>query len=257
MSREIINSIKATLYDRVSSPLYGTFIFVWLLSNWKVVYVTFFADEKLLRSSTRLDWIVKYFEGPFNFLGFEDIGSYWQFIWIPIIWTFIIIVIFPGVLIGFDYAILNYKKIRLSIKQKIEGESVLNVQDSLEIKSMHVKLERSYTNELEKHSNKEQVSEKRILQLEIELNQAIKNNQKIDTKKIKLETLNKSLVSTNKKLNLKNSVFNQIMDDFIKKIVQDGNVAFDDVDPIIQKIIKKNITSNYIPKLTIEFPNED
>lgn len=37
MIKEVTNSIKAALYQRVSSPLYGTYVFSWVLFNWSIL----------------------------------------------------------------------------------------------------------------------------------------------------------------------------------------------------------------------------
>ena len=44
--QDIINSFKAHLYDRTSSPLVGSFIFYWLLCNYKLVVVLLDSDLK-------------------------------------------------------------------------------------------------------------------------------------------------------------------------------------------------------------------
>ncbi|MCP4460990.1 MAG: hypothetical protein GY816_23665 [Cytophagales bacterium] len=42
---ETRKSINSALYERVSSPLYGTLIISWLVWNWEIVYLTFFVNE--------------------------------------------------------------------------------------------------------------------------------------------------------------------------------------------------------------------
>ncbi|HGS4830468.1 TPA: hypothetical protein ACMDRH_003502 [Vibrio cholerae] len=46
MIKEITNSIKAALYQRVSSPLYGTYICSWLIYNWELVLPLMFGSKK-------------------------------------------------------------------------------------------------------------------------------------------------------------------------------------------------------------------
>jgi len=37
--QNIINSFKATLYERTSSPLLGSFIFYWIICNYKLIII--------------------------------------------------------------------------------------------------------------------------------------------------------------------------------------------------------------------------
>jgi len=57
--QDIINSFKAHLYDRTSSPIIGSFIFYWLICNYKMVVVLF---DKTLNSDEKfkaIDYYIK------------------------------------------------------------------------------------------------------------------------------------------------------------------------------------------------------
>lgn len=45
--QDIINSFKAHLYERTSSPLIGSFLFYWFICNYKLVMVILDGDMKL------------------------------------------------------------------------------------------------------------------------------------------------------------------------------------------------------------------
>ena len=45
MITELTNSIKAALYQRVSSPIYGTYIITWLIYNWKLSLPLIFSNK--------------------------------------------------------------------------------------------------------------------------------------------------------------------------------------------------------------------
>lgn len=47
MIKEVTNSFKAALYQRISSPLYGTYIFSWVLYNWKIVLPLLFGSQNI------------------------------------------------------------------------------------------------------------------------------------------------------------------------------------------------------------------
>ena len=45
MIANLKKSLSAILYERTSSPFYGTLIVSWLVWNWKIIYLTFFISE--------------------------------------------------------------------------------------------------------------------------------------------------------------------------------------------------------------------
>jgi len=58
--KDTFTSIKSTLFERVSSPLAGSFIFSWIIWNWKLLVTMFFGDED---TSTRINTIItKYYD---------------------------------------------------------------------------------------------------------------------------------------------------------------------------------------------------
>jgi hypothetical protein len=84
--KDIVNSFKAHLYDRTSSPLLGAFIFYWLIFNFKIIVILF--DDKLKSSEKfiELDILYKndlFYNIPINGLLF------------PVIITLIYLLIFP------------------------------------------------------------------------------------------------------------------------------------------------------------------
>ena len=264
----IINSIKATLYDRVSSPLYGTFVFVWLLSNWKVVYITFFADKVFLESSTRLDWIVEYFAKGTDVFGWAVVYSFFTYAFLfPLIYTAVIILWLPKLLIELDEITLNYKKDRRELKQKIEGERLLSVKESSEIINKNAELEDNFANQLKKYTEQKLDFENRIAAFVANDKANKKINDDLQTRNDLLEkdilkykdSINKFTESITKFQNR-----DEIINDFIVKMWSDRKIDFK-VEPVIQSIINKGIgskeyESNYDDdknKLSFTFSGDD
>jgi len=84
--KDIVNSFKAHLYERTSSPLIGAFIFYWLIFNYKMVVVLF--DDKLKSNEkfTNIDTIYQndlFFNIPLNGVIY------------PIIVTLLYLLVFP------------------------------------------------------------------------------------------------------------------------------------------------------------------
>jgi len=59
MIKEAWDSFKDNIKERVSNPFLGTFVLVWLIHNWKVVYAFFFFDQEL-KMQTKIDYFNKY-----------------------------------------------------------------------------------------------------------------------------------------------------------------------------------------------------
>lgn len=46
MLKEAWDSFKENIKERVTNPFLGTFVLVWIVHNWKVVYAFFFFDKE-------------------------------------------------------------------------------------------------------------------------------------------------------------------------------------------------------------------
>ena len=57
MISDFRKSINSILYERVSSPLFGTFVISWLIWNWKITYLTLFVSESNL-DKNKLEYIL-------------------------------------------------------------------------------------------------------------------------------------------------------------------------------------------------------
>jgi hypothetical protein len=112
---EIVDSIKSYLYDRIKSPLYGTFIVTWCLWNWKIFYLTFFVSESVVGNKM---WYVGAYLTDFN-----------RTIKYPIFSTLVLIIIAPLLSIGAYWFVLKYKQLR----NMVEGTRLLSLEESTEI----------------------------------------------------------------------------------------------------------------------------
>jgi len=57
MLDDIKKSLNEIIYERTTSPLYGTLIISWLIWNWRIVYLTFFISEKKI-TKNKIDFIL-------------------------------------------------------------------------------------------------------------------------------------------------------------------------------------------------------
>src|SRR3989338_2784401 len=89
--KEIINSIHKWLEDRMTSPLYGTFIFSVIFWNWKFFYVLFWQNQTSLYFP-KIEYIEKvifnnqtYFSHLTSFIVLPSITTFVIIWWLPVI----------------------------------------------------------------------------------------------------------------------------------------------------------------------------
>ena len=130
---EFYKSIKAILYERISSPFYGTMIISWLIWNWKIPYVTFFVNTSDIKMD-KIAYIIQNCNGSFCL------------IWGPIISTVILLTIFPLITNGAYWVTLKYDQWRIEQRNSIENKQRLTIEQSnqlrLQIRNMADDLER-------------------------------------------------------------------------------------------------------------------
>ena len=119
---DFFKSIKAILYDRITSPLYGTFIVSWLLWNWKIPYVTLFVSENSLNIN-KIDYII------------NNNKNHWLLIGLPLISTFVIITIIPLISNGAFWLTYEYDVWRNNKRNSIDRKLLLTLEQSIQLRT--------------------------------------------------------------------------------------------------------------------------
>jgi hypothetical protein len=195
---DFYKSIKAILYDRITSPLYGTIIVSWLLWNWKIPYVTFFVSEENL-PNTKIDYILS---------TNKNIGP---LIFYPLISALIIITIIPLISNGAYWITLQYDQWRIDKKNIAERKQILTLEQSIElhkeVENVNNSLAKTIlTKDTEIKGLKMQISEasNQIDVKKTEINEINKTVKKLETDKTtknkEIEKLNKDLIDSKQSL---------------------------------------------------------
>lgn len=139
--KDIVNSFKAHLYERTSSPLIGTFIFYWFICNYKLIMVMLDGDMKI---NEKFDLIKTLY--PQNiYTPWEGFDIHYSTLLgngllMPLLITLIYIFFIPYPA-KFIYKFWKNKQKEIQeIKQKIDDETPLTKEQSLKIKKEYYKL---------------------------------------------------------------------------------------------------------------------
>ena len=149
MLTDIRKSINSTLYERVTSPLYGTLIVTWLVWNWKILYITFFVSENKIKE-TKIDFIIT------NFSEVNHLVTY------PLVSTIVFLTLIPFISNGAYWLSLKFNKWKIEQKNQIENKQLLTVEQSIQLREDIRNQEDRFNKILEDKNQK-------IKQLEIEI----------------------------------------------------------------------------------------
>jgi hypothetical protein len=143
MIEESIKSIKADLYDRVSSPLIFGFCVSWCAWNYKL-FLVILSDEKVLEKFRIIDEVLYRTDYHILFNG----------ILYPLLSALIYIFVYPYPA-KFIFSFYKKKQTEIvSVKKEIENGVLLTLEESFSIRSKIDKLEREYE-EVIKRKNEE------------------------------------------------------------------------------------------------------
>lgn len=121
MIEDLEKSMKATLYDRLTSPLIGSYITAWCLCNYKIFLI-------ILSELTYQDKIVAIDK---LFCGWQDYC--WRY-GVPLLWAAFYILIYP-VIAKFVFKRWQcYIKEKEDIKHKVRSEECLTIEQSQKLK---------------------------------------------------------------------------------------------------------------------------
>lgn len=148
MIDDIRKSINSILYQRVTSPLFGTFCVSWIVWNWKIVYTTFFIDEDKI-DKNKIDYIV------------ENFNDNAILLWYPLLSTVILLTIIPFVSNGAYWLSLKFEKWKIDSKNDIEKKQLLTLEQSIQLREQILESERKFDSLIQ--SKNEEINQLKLL----------------------------------------------------------------------------------------------
>ena len=121
MLNELRKSINAALYERTSSPLFGTFFASWSVINWKIIYLTLF-DSESKANGAKINYILDHYFNVHHLITY------------PLISTVVLLTLVPFATNGSYWLHLKFSQWRQDKKHDIEKSQRLTIEQSLKIK---------------------------------------------------------------------------------------------------------------------------
>jgi len=131
MINELRKSINSILYQRVSSPLFGTIILSWIVWNWKIIYLTFFINAKEIELNK-----IEYISTKLNDLN--------HLIWYPLVSAILLLTIIPFVSNGAYWLSLKFDKWKVDKKNSIEKKQLLTLEQSIQFREQIIDSEKKF-----------------------------------------------------------------------------------------------------------------
>lgn len=178
---EIKKSINAILYERFSSPLYGTLILSWLIWNWKIIYLTIFISEEKIEGN-KIDYIIS---------NYSDINN---LIYFPLLSSLILLTAVPFVSNGAYWLNLKFNIWKSDKKNEVERKQLLTLEQSIQLRELIADQEKRFENILSDKNSE-------IQQLKLQMEERTKQNTVIDSsQKIQSESSLKRIQNVTNKI---------------------------------------------------------
>ncbi|MBN1971553.1 MAG: hypothetical protein JW870_19470 [Candidatus Delongbacteria bacterium] len=136
MIDELKKSLSAILYERTTSPFYGTLLISWLIWNWKIVYLTVFISESSINTD-KINYIIS---------NFNDIHCLLIY---PLISTIVLLTVVPFISNGAYWLSLKFNKWKKDKKIAIEMKQLLTLEQSMELREQIAEQEERFEKLLE------------------------------------------------------------------------------------------------------------
>jgi len=237
---DFIRSIKAHLYDRVSSPLFGIFAISWVAWNYKFVIVVFSGSMKTIEKFDYISNVL--YAAPEKYLFYGLI--------LPAVTTIAFIYIYPWLAKKVFIKKINEEKLLYDIKQEVDNKKLLTLEDSIRIKKEAMRIEGDYNNEISRLKEERERNNKTIEELLSKKNEVTEHYNK--------------LVETNNNLNKKVAAANDTHENMkieigkLEKNINSLNKSLADMEKKYEKEKQANnyLTSEIFLQDSNEFPND-
>jgi hypothetical protein len=121
---DVTKSFKASLYDRVTSPLSGTFLLSWMVINWKIMVVLFVGVES--GGGSRINFIQTQTSSP---------GWFWPMLIFPLLSALFLTILYPAISLPIYKISRSQHNKKMAAKKKLDDEEPLTREQETKIRA--------------------------------------------------------------------------------------------------------------------------
>jgi len=210
MINEIKKSFNEIIYERTTSPFYGTIIISWLIWNWRILYLTFFISEERIELN-KIDYILANYSNTNHILVF------------PLLSTIALLTIIPFVSNGAFWLSLKFNKWKVDQKNIVDKKQLLSIEQSIELREEISKQEERFAKLVE--SKNLEITQ---LQLQIDEFKQKMSQDKLDNKLNDKESISDELKSLSERIKNNQSEMQQY--EMALTLIQGGSPLTDRSD---------------------------
>ena len=139
MLDEIKKSFNSVLYERTTSPFYGTLICAWVIWNWKIFYLTFFISADKIPVNKIEFILTNYSDGL-------------HIVWYPLLSTILLLTLIPFVTNGAYWLSIIFNKWKIDKKNEVDRLQLLSLEQSIDLREQMSKQGEIFDKMIEKQS---------------------------------------------------------------------------------------------------------
>lgn len=227
---ELSKSVKASLYERVSSPLAGSFVICWLAINWEIVVVLLFVNSEKL-GLPKNEYIL------FNLISWE------RGFLLPAITSLTLIIVYPYISRIAHSLWIKYSTSLKLDKREADNKITLTISESIELRLMVQDMERKFLESIQ--TSQDQLSdqsslisdlEKSLKEIRGDRDQLIKDKERLieNLEKAEKRFQNENKIRVDRIDKLKNELI------VLKKEVSDTNKQKNQIEKLQKQIQEFN-----------------
>jgi hypothetical protein len=141
MIEDLKKSFNNIIYERTTSPLYGTLMISWMIWNWKIIYLTFFISENKIQDN-KIDFILNNYSSIHNIITF------------PLISSAFLLTITPLISNGAYWLSLKFNIWKIEQKNLIDKKVLLTLEESLELRQQILSQDKKFEKSIQEKDQK-------------------------------------------------------------------------------------------------------